>query len=68
MTPICFEKPIAKKVFEILKDEYDIYVNPTGGAREQYVLRVAHIGDTTIEDNSLLIDCMKKAIKKAAEE
>lgn len=68
VTPIIFEKPIAKKVFEILKDEYDIFVNPTGGAREQYVLRVAHIGDTSIEDNSMLIDYMKKAIKKAVEE
>lgn len=68
VTPIIFEKPIAKKVFEILKDEYDIFVNPTGGAREQYVLRVAHIGDTSIEDNSILIDYMKKAIKKAVEE
>lgn len=68
VTPIIFEKPIAKKVFEILKDEYDIYVNPTGGTREQYVLRVAHIGDTSIKDNSMLINYMKKAIKKAVEE
>ena len=68
VTPIIFKKPIAKKVFEILKDEHYIYVNPTGGAREQYVLRVAHIGDTTIEDNSILINCMKKAIKKATED
>lgn len=68
VTPIIFEKPIAKRVFEILKDEYEIFVNPTGGAREQYVLRVAHIGDTSIDDNSMLIDYMKKAIKKAVEE
>ncbi|MCI7478151.1 MAG: aminotransferase class V-fold PLP-dependent enzyme [Selenomonadales bacterium] len=68
VTPVIFDKPIAKKVFEILKDEYDIYVNPTGGEREPYVLRVAHIGDTTIEDNSMLIDCMEKAIKKVTEE
>lgn len=68
VTPIIFKKPIAKKVFEILKNEYDIYVNPTGGAREQYVLRVAHIGDTSIKDNSMLVDYMKKAIKKAVEE
>lgn len=68
VTPVIFDKPIAKKVFEILKDDYDIYVNPTGGEREQYVLRVAHIGDTTIEDNSMLIDYMKKAIKKATED
>ena len=56
---------IAKKVFNILKDKYDVYVNPTGGDREEYVLRVAHIGDTTIEDNKMLIDLLRKAIKEA---
>jgi hypothetical protein len=48
-----------------LKDKYDVYVNPTGGDREEYVLRVAHIGDTTIEDNKMLIDLLRKAIKEA---
>lgn len=57
-------KTYCKKVFEILKDEYDIFVNPTGGPREQYVLRVAHIGDTSIEDNSMLIDYMKKQLRR----
>lgn len=63
VTPIRFEEPVAKDVFNILKDKYDIYVNPTGGKNENYVLRVAHIGDTTIEDNQLLIDTLKSVIK-----
>ena len=62
---IIFKDKIAKKVFNILKDKYDVYVNPTGGDREEYVLRVAHIGDTTIEDNKMLIDLLRKAIKEA---
>ena len=49
----------------IFKDKYDVDVNPTGGDREEYVLRVAHIGDTTIEDNKMLIDLLRKAIKEA---
>ena len=65
ITPIIFKDKIAKKVFNILKDKYDVYVNPTGGDREEYVLRVAHIGDTTIEDNKMLIDLLRKAIKEA---
>ena len=68
VTPIIFDKPIAKKVFEILKNEFGIYVNPTGGSREQFVLRVAHIGDTTVEDNNMLIKYMNIAIKKATED
>lgn len=68
VTPIIFAKPIAKKVFEALKNQYDIFVNPTGGARENYVLRVAHIGDTTVEDNQMLIDVMQKVISKILEE
>ena len=57
VTPIRFEQPIAKEVFStILKDKYDIFVNPTGGVNEDYVLRVAHIGDTTIEDNKMLVE------------
>lgn len=66
VTPIIFKDKIAKKVFNILKDTYGVYVNPTGGDREEYVLRVAHVGDTTIEDNKMLVDILGKAIKEAS--
>ena len=65
VTPIIFEKNIAKKVFEILKNKYGIFVNPTGGLREEYVLRIAHIGNTTVEDNEKLIGFLKMAIAEA---
>ena len=65
VTPIIFDKPIAKIVFEILKNKYGLIVNPTGGASENYVLRVAHIGNTTTEDNSMLIEKMVCAITEA---
>ena len=62
VTPIRFEEPIARKVFTVLKDKYDIFVNPTGGENEDYVLRIAHIGDTNIKDNTMLVELLKKVI------
>ena len=62
ITPIIFKEPIAYKVFEILKDKYDIFVNPTGGKLADYSLRIAHIGQTNKKDNDMLIEKMKAAI------
>lgn len=64
ITPIIFKEPIAYKVFELLKDKYDIFVNPTGGKMADYSLRIAHIGQTSKEDNDMLIGKMKAAIKE----
>lgn len=62
VTPIIFKEPIAKKIFNILKDKYDIFVNPTGGSREEYVLRIAHIGAIDVKDNEMLVDLLAKTI------
>lgn len=62
ITPIRFKRPIAKDIFNILKDKYDIYVNPTGGKNELYVLRIAHIGDITVDDNKMLVEILKTVI------
>jgi len=64
VTPIRFQEPIAKEIFTILKDKYGIFVNPTGGKNENYVLRVAHIGDITIEDNIMLVELIKTVISE----
>ena len=64
VTPLIFQQPIAYKVFETLKDEYDIFVNPTGGATHDTVLRVAHIGKTDTADNDMLLKYMKLAVAK----
>ena len=64
ITPIIFKEPIAYKVFEILKDKYGIFVNPTGGMMADYSLRIAHIGQTSKEDNDMLIEKIKIAIKE----
>ena len=65
ITPIIFKEPIAYMVFEILKDKYDIFVNPTGGKLADYSLRIAHIGQISTTDNTMLIEKMKSAIEEA---
>ena len=62
LTPVLFDRPIAYRVFEVLKDTYDVMVNPTGGALHDRAIRVAHIGNTTEEDNAMLVSCLEKAI------
>lgn len=44
----------AKKIFDILKEEYQIWVCPNGGTLADRVFRVGHIGDLTTEDNQKL--------------
>lgn len=68
LTPVVFVEPIAYRVFEILKAEYDIFVNPTGGATANTVLRVAHIGALTVADNAQLVNYMRLAIEQARNE
>lgn len=63
ITPIIFDRDIATKVFESLKDNYAITVNPTGGAMKERILRIAHIGDTKVEDNDMLICAIKKVLE-----
>ncbi|MBE6105100.1 alanine--glyoxylate aminotransferase family protein [Anaerovibrio lipolyticus] len=62
ITPIIFKEPIAYKVFEFLKDKYGIFVNPTGGKMADYSLRIAHIGQTSKEDNTMLVEKIKAVI------
>ena len=49
----------AYRIFEILKDEYGIFVCPCGGELAEKVFRVGHIGHLTAEDNKKLIDALK---------
>lgn len=45
----------AYRIFEILKDEYDIWICPNGGDLKETVFRVGHIGHLSHEDNTTLI-------------
>ena len=43
---------------DILKDEYQIWICPNGGALAEKVFRVGHIGNLTFEDNEKLTDAL----------
>ena len=45
----------AYTIFELLKDQYNIFVCPNGGAYKDSLFRVGHIGDLTIDDNDKLL-------------
>jgi len=49
----------AHRIFEILKDEYGIFICPNGGALADTVFRVGHIGNLTPSDNDSLIQAWK---------
>ena len=54
----------ADEIFKVLKDEYDIFICPNGGALASEVFRVGHIGNITFEDNSCLIEAFHSMISR----
>ena len=63
ITPIIFGNPIATDLFNYLKDNFGIFVNPCGGAMSDFMLRISHAGDLSINDYDILIDYIKKYYK-----
>lgn len=59
VTPVHPLTADAYKIFEILKDEYDIWICPNGGDMKSTVFRVGHIGYLTHDDNTTLIKALK---------
>lgn len=60
MTPIRVKgKASAYDLFEILKNEYGIFICPNGGALKDEIFRVGHIGALTAADNDTLISAFK---------
>ncbi len=55
VTRIVFNEPIAKTINQRLIDDYGFVLNPCGGELADYALRVAHVGDLTLEDNEMLV-------------
>lgn len=62
ITPIIMRNKNARYVFESLKNSFGIMVNPTGGKLQDSMLRIAHIGNINENDNTYLVDCLKKLI------
>ena len=67
LTPIICEEVSAYDVIQVLKDKYQIFVNPCGGKLADVLLRVSHIGNTTIADIDDLIEKMQLAIAEVKE-
>ena len=63
VTPIVLTNNNAKEVFECLKNEYEIFVNPTGGELGDKILRISHIGNLQKSDYDDLIIKMKEVMK-----
>lgn len=59
VTPLIFEQHDAQAVREALVRDYGMYLNPCGGERATSMLRVAHIGNLSIEDNRHLADALE---------
>lgn len=57
VTALEFDNPEvnAHKIFEILKDEYGIWICPNGGEYAEKVFRVGHIGNIANEEIDKLI-------------
>lgn len=57
LTPILFEQG-AKYYYDKLVSDYEITVNPCGGALSNKMLRVGHMGNLSVEDNDMLIKAL----------
>lgn len=54
----------ATEIFKILKNEYDIFICPNGGALAESVFRVGHIGALTKSDYDVLFAALDDMIAK----
>lgn len=59
VTPVHPLNADAYKIFEVLKNEYGIWICPNGGDMAHTVFRVGHIGYLTHDDNTTLINALK---------
>ena len=62
ITPLIIRNKNARFIFEKLKKEYEVIVNPTGGCLSDSILRVAHIGNINEINNTYLVECLKKLV------
>ena len=54
----------AYKLFEILKNQYGLWVCPNGGDMKDIIFRVGHIGDIKKKDYDYLVESIKDIIDK----
>lgn len=49
----------AYKIFEIIKDEYNMWICPNGGEYRDQIFRVGHIGNLSVQDNTKLVEAFR---------
>lgn len=54
----------AYKIFEILKNDYSIWVCPNGGELKDKIFRVGHIGCLSHDDNTTLVCALKSIVER----
>lgn len=64
VTPLHPQRVSAYDIFTTLKDEYNIWICPNGGAMRDRVFRVGHIGALTVDHNTQLINAMNDMLKR----
>lgn len=63
LTPVYVNEGLdANVIYNRLKNEYGLVVNPTGGVLEKSMFRVGHIGNLDTKYNDKLIEAIKKII------
>ena len=66
VTALCPTNPgiNAHKVFEIIKDEFGIWICPNGGDMAEKVFRVGHIGSISKSEIDILVSAFKDLVKR----
>lgn len=64
ITPVYFENNTANYIVQKLREDFDIYVNPCGGILADKLLRVSHIGNTTLSDIDYLLEKISLILDK----
>ncbi|MDU7632991.1 MAG: aminotransferase class V-fold PLP-dependent enzyme [Lachnospiraceae bacterium] len=64
VTPLHPTTASANDIFQILKDEYQIWVCPNGGELKDKVFRVGHLGALTKADNTILVNALEDMQKR----
>ena len=64
VTPVIFNNGEARFVYERLRYDYGMTVNPNGGDAATRLFRVAHIGRHSMADNDELINAIKEIMEK----
>jgi len=64
MTPLHPQRGSAYEVFQILKNQYHIWVCPNGGNLRDKIFRVGHIGALCAEDNTMLLEAFRDMQKR----